>query len=349
LIVVVMVALRDYQNEGVEKIRACFRSGVLRVLYQSPTGSGKTVLFSFVVANAVARGNRVGILGHRDELVQQISQAGDYTLDQLAARMSDGAIISSAVDEYTRLCPGVPALVFAVDIHHSQIVASAFTARGYRATHVDGETPREERRALIAALGTGELQVLCNCGLISEGLDVPSLTAVILLRPTRSLALYLQMVGRALRPAPGKERALILDHAGNSFRFGPVDAPRNWSLEGRAAADGVEPVRRCDACGAINPISALECLERGVQLRECTAHKTASPRSYIDISGGPLTEVTLSERLAEMSYSQCMRWAGAEESRLHLVATARGYKRGWVWHRLQELGGTRHEEARHHL
>jgi hypothetical protein len=175
-----------------------------------------------------------------------------------------------------------------------------------------------------------------------EGLDVPNVIAAILLRPTKSLALYLQQVGRALRPAPGK-RALILDHAGNTYRFGFADTPRSWSLEGRAKGDGSDggeaPVApratRCPECGALVPAACFECPECGAELRS---------RERIEIRQPPLIEA---ERLRIMNYGQALRWAGTSEERLHLVARARGYKRGWVWHRLQEfLQGVRaaHED-----
>ena len=119
----------------------------------------------------------------------------------------DGVVIGAAVTEYQRICPGVPAVVFCVDIDHSQRVAEVFRAAGVRAAHVDGETGASDRRSAIAGLANGTVDVICNCGLITEGVDVPAIGAAILLRPTASLALYLQQVGRALRPAPGKERA----------------------------------------------------------------------------------------------------------------------------------------------
>jgi superfamily II DNA or RNA helicase len=214
--------------------------------------------------------------------------------------------------------------VFCADIDHSQRVASAFRERGYRAAHVDGDTPADERRALIAALATTELQVVTNCGLISEGLDVPNVAAAILLRPTKSLALYLQQVGRALRPAAGKDRALILDHAGNTYRFGLADTPRQWSLDGRPKGEGEAPVRRCPG-GALVPAASFDCPECGAELRS---------REKVEVEHVPLIEA---EKLKIMNYGQALRWAGESEERLRLVAKARGYKRGWVWHRLQEL------------
>jgi superfamily II DNA or RNA helicase len=452
------VILRPYQEDDIARIRQAYAGGAQRVLYQGPTGSGKTVLFAIVVAGAAARGNRVTVLGHRDEIVRQITdaltelgvahgiiaanypetpllpvqvasvatlvrrlhhldpapdllvpdeahhcaartwrriidavpeakilgvtatpqrldgkglddifddliigpsvaslieqgylspfttyapqqrldlshvrtRAGDYALDQLAETMSEGVIITAAVDEYVRLCAGVPAIAFCVDIAHSMLVAAAFAARGFRAAHIDGTTPYAERRALIAALATGEIQVLCNCGLISEGLDVPVVTAAILLRPTKSLALYLQQVGRCLRPVPGKTKALILDHAGNTYRFGPADLERAWSLEGKAGkGEAPPPLQRCSACGALILAAAMTCSECGTVLRE------PKPRApHVERASAPLVAT---DWLAAMTYRRVLRWAGGDRDRLHLVAAARGYKPGWVYYRLQEL------------
>jgi superfamily II DNA or RNA helicase len=160
--------------------------------------------------------------------------------------MSKGIIITGAVDEYERLCPEAPAIVFAVDIAHSKLVAAAFVKRGYHAEHVDGETPRQLRRELIAALDNRDIDILCNCGLISEGLDVPGVEAAILLRPTKSLALYLQMVGRALRP--GKQLAYVLDHAGNVYRHGLPTARRYWTLHGKQQVEDDDPASSLIRC-----------------------------------------------------------------------------------------------------
>jgi superfamily II DNA or RNA helicase len=185
---------------------------------------------------------------------------GDYDMGSLSTAMGAALITGNAVSHYGRLCRGTPAVAFCCDIRHSKAVAQSFRDAGYRAAHLDGQTAAEERRALIAALGSGELDVLTNCGIISEGIDVPIVGAAILLRPTRSLALYLQMVGRVLRPAPGKTRAIILDHAGNFWEHGLPDDPRHWSLEGQSKKTrpmaAANPFRHCEtlrlrqsACG----------------------------------------------------------------------------------------------------
>ncbi|MFN4244505.1 MAG: DEAD/DEAH box helicase, partial [Tepidisphaerales bacterium] len=94
---------------------------------------------------------------------------------------------------------------------------------------------RGVRKQLVRDFGRGIIQVLTSVDVISEGFDVPGIVGAILLRPTQSLGLYLQQVGRALRTAPGKEAAIILDHVGNSQRHGLPDDPREWSLLGRGA------------------------------------------------------------------------------------------------------------------
>ena len=169
-------------------------------------------------------------------------RGGDYAIEDIREAI-DGVVIGAAVDEYQRICPGVPTVVFCIDVAHSTSVAERFRAAGVRAAHVDGETPASERRSAIAGLGSGALDVICNCGLIPEGVDVPAIGAAILLRPTASLALHLQQVGRALRLAPGKDRALILDFAGNISRHGMPDAPRQWSLDFEAAPPAREERR----------------------------------------------------------------------------------------------------------
>jgi superfamily II DNA or RNA helicase len=184
---------------------------------------------------------------------------------------------------------------------------------------------------MIAALGTGEIQVLCNCGIVSEGLDVPVVTAAILLRPTQSIALHLQQVGRVMRPASGKERALVLDHAGNTFKFGPPDIDRDWSLAGKVKGDA--PMQRCAACGALVPLAADVCPECETVLRERKV-AAAGKHAHIERAGTKLIEIN---KVAAMGYRQALRWAGPDAARLRLVAEARGYKPGWVWHRLREL------------
>jgi DNA repair protein RadD len=265
----------------------------------------------------------------RPDVSRVTIRAGDYAVEGLREVMSGGIIVNGAVDEYERLCPGAPAIAFCVDIAHSKLVAAAFERRGYRAAHVDGETPRRQRRDLIARLDNGGIDVLCNCGLISEGLDVPGVEAAILLRPTKSLALYLQMVGRALRP--GKELAYVLDHAGNVYAHGLPTARRRWTLHGKQQQDGGgERLVRCPNCGAMNSPMDDYC-------EHCDAalHQGGQERpSRVEVAGARLVEAVEAPvddtDLALMSYRDLLRWADGDRARLKRVARVKGYRPGWV-------------------
>ncbi|GLI94298.1 DEAD/DEAH box helicase [Methylocystis echinoides] len=270
------------------------------------------------------------------------TRAGDYATEDLRERMG-GAIVESAVKEYQRLCAGVPAVAFCLDIAHSEAVAAAFRAAGVRAKHVDGETPADERRAAVAALGRGQIDVLCNVALFGEGVDVPGIGAAILLRPTQSLALFLQQCGRALRPAPGKARALILDFASNSSRHGLPDDPREWSLDSTARRDrptaAMPKVRRCRECGAVNSIRADRCGNCGNPLVVSVARREIDMRLQEAGGHGDPRALALAARLRRMTYRERLRWAGRDEGRLRAVARACNYQPGWVRHVLEEIDG----------
>ena len=161
------------------------------------------------------------------------TKMGDFVRSELSSVMDKPSITGDAVEHYRRYCNAASAVVFAVSIQHSRHIDEKFLASGIKAAHVDGETPQEERDQTIEAFKSGDIKVPSNVELFGEGFDVPTIQAAILLRPTQSLGLYLQQVGRALRPAPGKATAIILDHVGNCERFGLPDEDRAWSLEGR--------------------------------------------------------------------------------------------------------------------
>jgi superfamily II DNA or RNA helicase len=257
------------------------------------------------------------------------SRAGDYAVDQLSETMSDRSLINRAVADYKVRCKGLPAVAFGVDRRHSEKIALAFQDAGLRAALVDGETDRVLRHNLIASLGTGALDVLCNCGLISEGVDVPAIGAAILMRPTKSLTLYLQQVGRALRPAPGKTRAIILDHAGNCLQHGLPETPRQWSLAAQKSK-GVarHHLVRCAACGAVT--------SPGPFCTNCGAPPRPDEPSALDLWLDLTKTPGLAAELRDMTYKQLLEFADTP-GKARVVAFVRGFKRGWAWHRAREL------------
>lgn len=192
------------------------------------------------------------------------TRGGDFDSKESASRLDKPTITGDAIQHYRRLCDGVPAIAFCASVAHARHVAGEFAANGYRAKCIDGGMDDAERRNAIRALGNGRIDVLTSCEIISEGTDVPVVGAGILLRPTKSLALHLQQIGRTLRPYPGKEYAVILDHVGNSTRLGLPEEERKWSLDGRPprkgkAGEDAAPVRQCMECYAVYPAGASIC------------------------------------------------------------------------------------------
>ena len=173
---------------------------------------------------------------------------GDYAINDLAAAVDKAVITGDAIGHYRMHLDGRPAVAFCATVAHAEHVAAEFCAAGYRAASVDGAMDKSTRRDRLASIGDGRLHVLTSCELISEGVDVPVIAGAILLRPTKSLAMFLQQIGRVLRPKPDGSRAVILDHVGNVHRFGLPDAPREWSLEGRKKRDTAGSVHQCKQC-----------------------------------------------------------------------------------------------------
>ncbi len=158
--------------------------------------------------------------------------AGDFSVDKLkVAAMSDG-VMGEIVPTWQQRANNLRTVVFCCDIEHSIAVCDLYRTAGINAVHLDGETAKRDRREILSAFAKGEITVLTNCGIISEGLDIPGIECVQVLRPTESLGLYLQMVGRGLRPAPGKQEAILIDHTKNWIVHGLPDDDRKWTLTG---------------------------------------------------------------------------------------------------------------------
>lgn len=182
------------------------------------------------------------------------TRMGDYAKEQLATAVDKPSITGDAVQHYKRLADGKRAVAFCVSVGHAQHVAAEFAAAGVPAEFLDGTLDAVERDRIIKRFEAGETLVLSSCDIISEGFDLPAIEAAILLRPTQSLSLYIQQVGRALRTYPGKVEALILDHVGAVVTHGLPDEEREWSL------DGVKPKKRSESHAQDTPdVSICTC------------------------------------------------------------------------------------------
>ena len=145
-------------------------------------------------------------------------QAGDFIAEELSRVINTKERNRLVVENYLELAADRKALVFAADLNHAKSLAEMFKAQGVSAAWVSGETPLSLRRSFLEKLRSGEIKVIVNCMVFTEGFDEPSLDAILVARPTRSLVLYCQMIGRGLRPYPGKKNCLFIDFVDNSSK-----------------------------------------------------------------------------------------------------------------------------------
>lgn len=432
--------LRPYQQQLITDIRLQYQFGHKSVLAVLPTGGGKTVCFSYIAEQAAKKGNRVCVLVHRQELLDQASRAmpvphgrisagkamdlsrtvqiasvqtlarrlhllprdffqllvvdeahhttanqwsrviehfhsakllgvtatpirsdgrglgehyqtmvegpsaqqltdagflagakvlappgfdstglrkrmGDF--DQREAEQRVGTIMGDCLGHYRKHLPGQTAIAFCCSVAHAEAVADLFQRNGIAAASIDGSMDAAQRRELLQRLAVGDLKLLTSCALIGEGVDVPSVGGCILLRPTASVALHLQMIGRCLRPQPGK-RAVVLDHVGNTLRLGHHLEPRDWTLDGIKKRDREQApsVKVCPQCFATSASAVQVC-------RECGHVFAPQERRELRQVDGELVEMAARERKREQGKA-------TDLEALRELAQQRGYKRGWA-------------------
>jgi DNA repair protein RadD len=445
--------LRPYQDRLANDIRSAFASGARRPLAVSPTGSGKTVLFSYITSQVLKRGSRVVIVAHRREILDQISGtlskvsvphgfiqagkpmskqpamvasiqtlgrrldqvtipdlviideahhsvsksyvemfarwpeakfigvtatperldgkglgamfdrmvmgpsvswlidngflarpvyyapkesvdlsqvskiAGDFDRSETEEIIDTPRITGDAVTHYRKFCPNQRAVVFCISVAHAQHVADQFCAAGVPAASIDGTLEPEVRSKRVEDLTAGKILVLTSCELISEGFDLPAVNAAILLRPTHSLSMHLQQLGRALRPFPGKTHATILDHVGNCLRHGLAEQERAWDLEGRekrkAKSRPVE-TKQCSKCFAIFA---------GTACPQCGAEREVTGREVEQVDG-ELQRLSIEDIAAKREERREEGKCRTLED-FRALAARRGYKPGWAYFRWQ--------------
>lgn len=263
-------------------------------------------------------------------------RAGDYANDQAAAAMDRPTVTGDAIAHYQRLAAGQQAITFCCNVAHAISVCDAFKTAGIAAALLLGGTA--DRDQVVGDFAAGITRVLVTVDVVSEGFDVPAASCAILLRPTQSLGLYLQQVGRVLRPAPGKDAALILDHVGNVTRHGFPDDPRQWSLaEGvvRSRGTAAPSVRTCPECfAAFKP--QPQCPVCGAQ---CAPIRSTKIRQIM----GELKELkreSIQQRIAERDRAKRERQAARTLPQLLALAKERGYAPGWAY-RIHQARGQR--------
>lgn len=241
------------------------------------------------------------------------------------------AVYGEVIHNWKKLAEGLPTVCYCSSVRHSEDTAKAFREAGINAIHFDGTTPYAERKSIVERFRAGEIQILCNCDLISMGFDMPDIGCVLMLRPTQSASLYIQQSGRALRYKPGKT-AVIIDAVANFMRFQLPDEPYEWSLDipikqrKETNENGDFYIRTCKECFMVfktAPICPFCGTDYPLHPREIKAHEEIQ-----------LQRITAEEAAeAERKRKEARREQGKAQSFEELVAIgkAKGYKNPAYW------------------
>lgn len=265
------------------------------------------------------------------------SSTGDYT----AKSMDDAVgrtIFGDVVKTYQEKTPGQQAIVYAHSVEFSKEVAEAFRQAGISAEHADAKTPTADREKIMADFKSGELKVLCNVDLISEGFNVPDCSVVIMLRPTESLVLYIQQSMRSMRYRPNKV-ATVIDHVANYTRFGLPDDEHTWTLDDRKKrkkkiSDAL-PIRTCEFCFAVIPASSTVCPVCGKAIQRSESEIEVDQEVKLEQIHGRLD---MKSEYNTVRYGRMKPREAKTMEDLYGIAKARGYKPGWAWFQGKQLG-----------
>lgn len=259
-------------------------------------------------------------------------RAGDFAVDQVAERIDKPKITGSALEHWLKYAKGKKTLVFCCGVDHAEHVAAEFMSAGISAEAISGRDDQTTQEAKLERLENGETIVLTSADLLGEGVDITCIEVVILLRPTASLSLCMQQIGRVMRLHDGKEWAYIFDHVGNILRHGLPDTIHEWTLQGvkkrpKNSDGNTAGIRTCPACYAIHRPAPF--------CPQCKHEYTAKERAEMEIQEGELVEITREQRELMKKRAHVTRkkeeWQCETVEELAELGRLRGYKFYQEW------------------
>lgn len=270
-------------------------------------------------------------------------RAGDYSVDSIKEAMKP-KIYGNAVKHYLKLAAGKQAIAYTYNVDSAIRLAQAFNNQGITARSVAGSTPKEVRRKIIEDYRAGKIKIVTNAELFTEGLDLPNVDCVIMLRPTQSLSLYLQFAMRSMNPREGKT-AIIIDHVGNVERFGLPTDDREWTLEGRekgktsSSGATIKSVTVCQTCFASFYRTGGTCPYCGAALGE---EKKIEVVDDAELKKVTRSRLAIVKQLEQSAATQNI--AGKRPSELksfkeiQAYAKLKGYRPGWAYYYAKQRG-----------
>ncbi len=255
--------------------------------------------------------------------------AGDYHEGDLSDVMNASTLVADIVDTWLQRAKNRQTLCFAVDRAHAKHLQAKFVEAGVSAGYIDAYTPIDERTEIERQFHSGSIRVVCNVGCLTTGIDW-DVRCIILARPTKSEILFVQIIGRGLRPAEGKEDCLILDHSDTHLRLGFVTDINHEVLDdGRARANPkasglIHPPKECPRCAFLKPPQTRECPACGFKT-EAIDTTEVGDGELVEITGQKKRGVAASKNEKAAFYAQLMGYA-----------QMRGYSPGWAAHKFRE-------------
>lgn len=262
------------------------------------------------------------------------TNTGDYSKKSMDKAMNR-TIFGDVIKHYKELADGKQAILYAHSVENSQLIAESFKRAGINAAHADSKTPHKERDYIMTRFKSGDIKILCNVDLISEGFNVPDCEVVILMRPTASLVLHIQQSMRSMRYKPGK-KAIIIDHVGNYEQHGLPDTEREWDLKGvdkkRKTNTRSIGLTDCPHCYGVIPSGTNPCSLCGEAI--------IIEQSDLDQVEGELKQINPFEfetdyRITKYKTKKLEELNTLED--FYLYAKARGYKETWIKHQHPDL------------
>ena len=264
----------------------------------------------------------------------ELSTKRDYTQQRLGEAQT-GPIIAEAVSNWMRWANNRKTIFFCVDVKHSKRTVDKLRDHGVMAEHVDFKTPAKKRESVFRCFAEGDIQVMSNVELFTEGVDAPACNCVVLARPTTSLTLYKQMVGRVSRLKPDGGNGMVLDLANNVMLHGSPTADIQWELEfgvGKSQRKAIaSKCRLCESCHYVYDKTEPACPLCGVK-------PLTRQVAEVNIELVPLDAKTMPAKPTKRQLSQRILQTGGDIRKLHSLAKEYGYSSGWAYKMKQMYG-----------
>ena len=253
---------------------------------------------------------------------------GDYEKKGLNEKMNKPQIIGDVVDNWLKLASDKQTMVFSVNRKHGKALCLEYQSRGIKAEYLDAHNDDDERDGVLMRFRNGDTQVICQVALYTEGTDIPEIECLVIARPTKSLGLHRQILGRGARPYPGKESFIVLDHGGNIKRLGFYEDEISWTLDEKKGSNTADVPRvkektiiDCPMCSTL--FTGPKCPICGYKIKHYAKKIAAIEAELRPIGKNKKAEPTIEDK---------RRWVGMLEYHRRL----KGFKHGWVAHKFNE-------------